>query len=123
MNNREIKFRAWDKDFREMFYRDNLTIFSWNLESHELMQFTGLLDKNGNEIFEGDIVEREIEKVMGDSRSSVLRKITQRKVIEWNDDKKDAPVGFNITPFRSDNGWRVVGNIYENEDLVVNKGE
>ena len=64
---REIKFRAWDKDEKRM-----TTTFSVSsqgqvtftplgestryLTGYILMQFTGLLDKNGKEIYEGDII-------------------------------------------------------------------
>ena len=60
---REIKFRAWNASERKM-----TTPFAWVNESnllstcmcsaptHELMQFTGMHDKNGVPIFEGDIV-------------------------------------------------------------------
>lgn len=137
---REIKFRAWDKD-KKCFLpcivgntdiKDNnwicpLTFCEVNgvkdwyhNDTCEVMQYTGLHDKNGKEIYEGDIVSIPIYKPMP------VGKVTDSlyKVV-WNDDEArfDYIGEKNLfgTPCCSSvnqNITEIIGNVFENPELL-----
>lgn len=106
---REIKFRIWDINARKWlksFNIDLLDIHKFNLA--EVNQYTGLKDKNNKEIYEGDIVihHSKMHKIIFNAEEArfVLR-----------DDEFELEI-----PFTNNNNKRmeVVGNIYENSELL-----
>ena len=117
MNKREIKFRAWDKEHREMLYFDKMekcdvTFYEMAREEYDfiLMQYTGLKDKSGKEIYEGDIVKI---KYVGD--------ITSLETIVWESPYLLQKVKGNPEHKVVDDDLsysEVVGNIYENGELI-----
>jgi hypothetical protein len=116
---REIKFRAWDKINKDMFnvesinfqerrvYKD--TVSYRKFEDIDLMQYTGLKDMKGKEIYEGDIVfessGEEYFKVVFEDGS--FRAEFEGDFEEYSFDLIDVVA----------QGCEVVGNIYENLEL------
>ena len=141
---REIKFRAWDGEQKKMCHKVYVGSEGWrgehwqdgmmvscfsdiNHKENVLMQFTGLHDKNGKEIWEGDIVRQ--EDVKG--------------VIEWFSGTKDINGGeyaglytgftvngngiakkYEFSNYGGDGGietdnCEIIGNIYEKSRLEL----
>ena len=120
---REIKFRAWtDQGTRGNFrmmrnvgilplhspaeWKENPDGLFLKPESrHIIMQYTGLKDKNGKEIYEGDIVK-------------ILVGTSFTTIVEWDNS------GFTTKDNEGRNCWynqefiEIIGNIYENKNLL-----
>jgi uncharacterized phage protein (TIGR01671 family) len=126
---REIKFRAWDKVNKEMwkvlqlplsFPCNTLLLHSYydegetmqegkNIDNYIFMQFTGLLDKNGKEIYEGDVLSYPIPN---DEMRGVIIWGKYEYIVEYSYENADylATIG--------EDGCEVIGNIYEHPDLL-----
>lgn len=128
------KFRAWDKEFKEMVQVDALVldaqvikatykngnVVKEDIKYYDLMQSTGLLDKKGVEIFEGDIIANGPD-VMCMKRHNTLGFYVERKgkvdfiadcavLEEFEEDAKEIADSLEI-----------IGNIYENPELLEEK--
>ena len=122
---REIKFRAWvmnDYDGHGLvdYMEDDAGTFNDPFEAHKngeivLMQYTGLKDKNGVEIYEGDLVRgRFIEKDVPDVMWLTLSEQEKEQgfrlfTIETIFEPYQTPMPDDI---------EVIGNIYENPELL-----
>ena len=123
------KFRAWKKAGKELgrvgqitfeldgsvshvLFKGEFLDFNVSINEIELMQSTGLFDKNNKEIFEGDIVEYKGRKAVikwhGSYASFIYRFVDELKerVSEWH------PL------FLAYYYFEVIGNIYENKELL-----
>jgi YopX protein len=103
---RPIKFRAWDGekmwDWQPLKEKQQyLSFLDDETSSWQLMQFTGLRDKNRQEIYEGDVIQGQA----GDNEPITF----QDGAFCWQ--------GVSLSEWHIEL-WEVIGNIYENPGLL-----
>ena len=122
MSERILKFRAWHKEKNRIFTVDYLQWSekdpqyqvgtledddSYSFADVVLMQYTGLKDKQGKEIWEGDIVK---VPESGGSFSNIE--------VRWQKVAGSDDMGTDMIGFASYEGCEVIGNLYENPELL-----
>lgn len=128
------KYRAWYKEWKEMgrvgeirfdldgsvsvvLFKGNYLDVSGPRKKIVLMQSTGLKDKNGKEIFEGDIIAIEVD----DTETPINARVFQNSKIgvlmfHVFEDNEDVP----MVELLEDNSvaFEIIGNVYENPELL-----
>jgi uncharacterized phage protein (TIGR01671 family) len=140
------KFRAYSTEENEMYYPHNDKNVDWTIDDetgfiaplvnlgdgmwgmidkYELMQSTGLKDKNGVEVFEGDILHRKVHVIL--LGTDLNKWVDEYAHVEWK--YGGWHVGEDLLEFVLEEGidrhtgcsqtaLEVIGNIYENPDLL-----
>jgi uncharacterized phage protein (TIGR01671 family) len=125
---REIKFRIWDKKTGEMRYNVSVNskgmarvcrstgfALQYDPEYEELpvMQFVGLRDKNGKEIYEGDIVKF----FDGSFKEKIIREVYfDTELLEFGVKNSNA-----LFHCQFSDEFEVIGNIFENPELLESR--
>ena len=126
---KEYKFRAWNSLANKMYNWNEL--LNQNLKNiftipeqcgYNLMQYTGLKDKNGNEIYEGDIVlYQDWEQCYeGGGNDSFINK----GIVEYNESNccfnvtERATIDIEDVLYEGNEDLEVIGNIYDNPELL-----
>lgn len=127
---REIKFRAWiptgpgtgdmvqPYTLQEMIYSKSNTFPMAMLKRIDFMQYTGLHDKNGREIYEGDIIVTHPKMKYEIPKIGVVQYGDYRPMFQYKSGDGEEYSIWNNNVYRT---YEVIGNIFENPELQEGK--
>lgn len=126
---REHKFRAWIKSDNRMEYGVSVNPFHvgdcdrlyWKHEEVDLMEYTGVKDKNKKDVYEGDIIEfdNDIKDILGAKDGQVYYRAGSFFVSDGNSEfhNKSYPL-CPLVDFNCVLRGKIVGNVFENPELL-----
>jgi len=132
---REIKLRAWDKEGKELLQgvpvkggfraleKGELTfsqiLDEYNADRFEVMQFTGLKDKNGKEIYEGNVfsaLNGNWQVKFGEWLLYIAKEHALVKMYGFYCERREEGRSHQLSPIPEE--MEVIGNIYENPEFL-----
>ncbi|KYM39596.1 hypothetical protein A2U03_06700 [Fusobacterium necrophorum subsp. funduliforme] len=133
MKQREYKFRAWDTKYKCMFIPKKIDFYNFTLQIEEgciwdswdpdgneqviLMQYTGMMDHIGREIFEGDIVRM---RSMTPGAPSIVGEVQFEESCYWVVNEKQEK---GVCLFQEGVYIEILGNVFENLELLKEFGD
>src|ERR1044071_6834294 len=111
---RKIKFRVWNEKNQEIQDEDYFSCLGSMLEAENVMQYTGIDDINGVEIYEGDIINTDSGGkrivIWITNRAGFMLVTPYRYTI--------SPIYINFTKSSGKRKLEVLGNIFEDKELL-----
>lgn len=128
---RVFKFRAWDSFTKHMWMWEDMQTFNgddhlklyFEDSDNNVMQFTGIKDKNNKDIYEGDILNiwhshEHDSHIAGEGIVVVWRDVSAGFALRDHEQESDYPMDVDLSTDGDKPVFEVIGNVYENEELI-----